>query len=158
MTHPRKHVGLFAFLLAGLAACDSSDSMLPTQPDVATPSFAVVFNERIAVAETQVNNCPPAEALALSGVAHVVIQDRADGTFRAHINWSNVKGVGLVSGATYSAQNNLSQEFDFGPPFEILESRQRFQLIRHGGGDDRHVTTVLNPVSGTFVAEEECRG
>jgi hypothetical protein len=151
-----KRTALFAVAFAGIAACEAPPSApTPTRldPTATEPSRAVIFNERIPIAFTTVNPCPPAEPVALAGEVHIV-QQQKDGEFKTHVNLANFHGVGLVTGDRYTAQDNAKAEFD-GATIQVTE---RFRLIRQGSNDNFHVIVTFTFPPGTFTFDSECRG
>ena len=154
-----KRSALFAFAIVGLAACETPISApTPREPAISGPSFEVITNERIPFAFTAFNPCPPAEPVAISGEAHLVVDATAEGQ-RLHINWLGVKGVGLVTGASYTAEDNVKQEVDLPPPTFEIEGQEHFRLVRQGPLDNFDFFIAFRfPPFEIVRSRMECRG
>jgi hypothetical protein len=82
------------------------------------------------------------EPVALQGTVHTTVQTQGDGTIHVFFNFQGGNGVGLVTGARYSAADN-SKTFILLPDFSITEY---VRFVRSGetttttgafgGGDD----------------------
>ena len=155
-----KRLALVAFTFAGLAACDAPSR--PSDLTIPGPSFEVIINATTPFSDTVFNPCPPTEDVAISGEVHLVVASVGD-ALRFHVSWENVKGVGLSTGATYTAKNNEKEEFVFLPPTLTLESQSHFRLVREGSLDDfdLFIVSTFTLPPGTWVIDKvrmECRG
>lgn len=153
-------LALVAFTFAGLAACDAPSR--PSEITIPGPSFDVLSNVTSPFSVTAFNPCPPEENVAIAGEIHTVVASVGDAlSFR--VSWENVKGVGLVTGATYTAKNNEKEEFVFLPPTLTVESQSHFRLVREGTLDnfDLFINSTFTFPPGTLVINKvrmECRG
>jgi hypothetical protein len=158
-----KRLAPFAFIVAGLAACETPPSApTPRGPSVAAPHFALISNTRRTIPFMFVNTCPPAEPIAAVGDIHIVVTGDADQQ-KMHINWSNFHGVGAVTGSRYTGQIIVKRDTDLPPPNLTVETMQQIRWMRHGSLDDFHlflVTRVTTPPGTVEVirTDVDCRG
>jgi hypothetical protein len=158
-----KRLAPFAFIFAGLAACEAPPSApTPRGPSVAAPTFALISNSRRTIPFTFTNTCPPAEQIVAAGDIHIVVTGDADQQ-KMHINWSNFHGVGAVTGAEYTGQIIVKRETDLPPPNTTVDATQRIRWMRHGSLDDFHLilvtrTTIPPGTVEVIRTEVDCRG
>ena len=147
-----KRPALLLLALAGLTACETH----PWAPSLPGPSFDVISNERLPLFIIAFNPCPPSEFVLLEGEAHEVVESDPDKT-TVHINWANVKGTGLLTGATYTAGDNARDAIYTSPP--QLEVQEHFRLIRQGSLDNFDFFLVFTfPPFEIVRSRIECRG
>jgi hypothetical protein len=155
-----KHALILAVAMLSLAACDSSAPTSPSfgqgGPQLATTSQWVPLNG------TFPNDCPPAELVAFSGRAHLLIRQNAD-EFKFFANWGDVRGVGLATGGQYVVQDNYHDVETTTATGGIAESFERIRLIRQGSPENlvgfAHVIFDLG--TGEFILADfriQCRG
>lgn len=164
-----KHAALFAFLFAGLVACDTPPSApAPDDPGIAGPSFVKThINESIDISGTIFNGCAPSELVAFEGRIHqnVIIDDDGAGTVKVQIrsNTQNLHGVGLTSGDKYTIHQNVKNDFELTPTTTEQEFDIRFRVIRQGSDDNlwlrQTVRFTFPPGTVEIIRNEfECRG
>ena len=147
-----KRPALLLLALAWLTACETH----PLAPTLPGPSFDVISNERFPFFVIAFNPCPPSEFVLLSGEAHEVVESDPDKQ-TLHINWANVKGTGLLTGATYTAGDNATEKTYTFPP--QVESQEHFRLIRQGSLDNFDFFLVFRfPPFEIVRARMECQG
>ena len=164
-------LGLCAFALAWLAACETPPSApTPQTPLIAPPSFATLANETMPVAGTfATNTCPPEEEVQiLDGFLHTLVTGEIGETSEdvtIHVDAEGIEGVGLVTGERYSVPANETDEITLTdvPPTFSEEYDLRYRLIREGSLDNlwlRVTFTFTVPPGTTDVRrlEIECRG
>ena len=108
-----KRIALFAFVLIGLAACDTPISApTPQASRLAGPSLSAAqheeqesgttVSERHPITGMQFNPCPPVpEFVAFEGSVHTVTTGEVSPTSvdaTTHLNGQGLQGVGLVTG------------------------------------------------------------
>jgi hypothetical protein len=174
-----KRIALFAFVLIGLAACDTPISApTPQASRLAGPSLSAaqheeqesgtILNQRIPFANTVFNPCPPAEPVFFQGIMHTVTTGEVSATSidtTTHINAQGFQGVGLITGARYEvpANERIDLEFSFSPVTidETFEIKER--LIRQGSLDNFWLRVTFRLTFPPFrfeiiSSEVECRG
>jgi hypothetical protein len=165
-------LGLCAFALAWLAACETPPSApTPQTPLIPPPSFATtILNERVPVAGSiAINTCPPEEVVDLvDGFLHYVVTEEIGPTsanVTVHISGEGIEGVGQVTGEQYSVPANEKDEVTITdvPPTFSEEFDLRLRMIRAGSLDNlwfRFTFTLTVPPGGEDVRrlEIECRG
>jgi hypothetical protein len=159
---------LFVFLFTGLAACDTPTSApTPRTLTITEPLLAQAFNDtRIPVSGVLFNPCPPAEEVAFEGFVHShATGDLTPPDFDAkvHFNAQGVSGIGLVTGAQYSIQENLKNDIFASGPVLDQTFDDRFRMIRHGSLDNLWVRFKARATAPPFNVEIkfdeiECRG
>jgi hypothetical protein len=173
MKHPMKHVTLFAFLFAGLAACDTPPSgPVPGEAGIRAPAFAVIINERNPFVLVTENPCN-GEPFTAEGEFHVLVTANTSpsGNTQVHVHL-NAHGEGTsATGARYifnEALNLHARQQGDGPIVE--QDVVSILFIRQGTSDvpDNFVAKInvrftIDPVTGDveIVREKislECRG
>jgi hypothetical protein len=164
-----KRFALFASALAWLAACDAPP--VPTGPTTALQvhtrtSDAKISNESFRISGTILNPCPPAELVAFSGSAHVLVTGTETPGYidaNAHINTQGISGVGLVSGDRYSVLENVKEDLVVtGSSFDEQQDL-RFRLVRQGSADNlwlrQTIRLTFPPFNLEIIRNQiECRG
>lgn len=159
---------LFAFILTGLAACDTPTSAPTQAPAVPKPSSALIINERSDEVELVglFNPCPPQEFIAGTADLHIVVTGDED-SFRVRMNTSDVHGVGVTSGDRYTAHANRKFDVTLSAGTETVEFVDHFRVIRQGSEDNFDFFAVFRitfPPVGPPTVElvrlrsDECRG
>lgn len=160
---------LFAFILTGLAACDTPTSApTPQPPSVRGPSSALILNERLDKVEIVglFNPCPPQEFITATADLHTVVTGTKDG-FSVRMNTSNVHGVGVISGDRYTAHANRKSDVAVSAGTETVDFVDHFRIIRQGSEDNFDFFAVFRftfPPVGPPTVElvnlrsEQCRG
>lgn len=111
------------------------------------------------------------ETVAVSGTYHVTMsEDPETGDTRAHGTWSNMKGVGAITGKTYVMHDNYKAEQDGTPPFACPAEANfidRFRMTSTGSGGGCSFTAVVtihfswdadcNLEFGILNIETECK-
>ncbi len=164
-------LGLCAFALAWLAACETPPSApTPQTPLIPPPSFTTLANEKMSVAGTfATNTCPPEEDVQiLNGFLHTLVTGEIGATSEdvtIHVDAEGIEGVGLVTGERYSLPANETDEITLTdvPPTFSEEFDLRYRLIRAGSLDNLwlRVTFTFTDPPGTIDVrrfEIECRG
>jgi hypothetical protein len=164
-----KRTALFAFLFAGLAACDTPTSApTPEAPSVAGPSFALIVNERTDDVPIVglFNPCPPQEFIEGTVDMHLVVTAVGD-RLRVRMNISEAHGVGLTSGDRYIGHANRKFDGTISAEGETFEFVDHFRITREGSEDNFDffaVFLITIPSEGEPSVElirlrsEECRG
>lgn len=163
-----KRTALFAFILAGLAACDTPTSApTPEAPSVAGPSFALIVNERTDDVPTLfLNPCPPQELIEGTVNTHLVVTAVGD-RLRVRMNISEAHGVGLTSGDRYIGHANRKFDGTISAEGETFEHVDHFRVTRQGSEDNFDffaVFLITIPPEGEpsveliQVRSDECRG
>ena len=126
---------------------------LPTAPQgtsIATPKRAAASHAE-AMAPAQSSEIPvhfirdnecSGEDVEISGMIHVLARSQPDGTVAGHINYRNVKGIGLTSGTVYRA---LSVD-RFQLRGDEVHSARSFRLISRGSGANFTVRVMYHVV------------
>ena len=160
---------LFAFILAGLAACDTLPSApRPPEPSSVGPALALVENEHTYDVELVglFNPCPPEEFIAATANIHVVVTEGENST-RVRLNASDVHGIGLTSGDRYTAHSNRKTDVTVSGGTETVDFVDHFRIIRQGSADNYDFFAVFRftfpPVGDPTVElirlhSDECRG
>jgi hypothetical protein len=144
MKFRRIDFGLRVFALVALLATGTT----------ATTSAAVVFNERVPFAFTDVNPCAPQDGpIAFTGEEHVVVKEKPGGSLEVHMN-QHGSGVS-ANGTRYVFNDNFKGKLDPGSP---LSTRARVRTISQGPSDNFHVTVTFVFPPGTLTFEADCRG
>lgn len=150
-------------LLAGclvvfVAACDVPSA--PTADDVVAARSVVSSSGAVAAADggassgtlvrtfIRGNDCN-GEQVEISGTAHLLSHEQADGSVVGHINYQGLTGVGLTSGARYHV--SAVDHFRLQAPFpSSIQSVRNIHLIAEGPTEDllvqivSHVTVDAN--------------
>jgi hypothetical protein len=163
-----KRPALFLFLFTGLLACDTpTSSPTPRGLTPTEPLFEQAIQEtRMPVSGVVFNPCPPAEGVAFEGFVHLHATgdvEPPDFDAKVHFNAQDVKGVGLVTGDTYSIQQNVKNDVSVQGPVVDQTLDNRFRLIRHGSLDNlwfRFKARFTAPPATIEIKfdEIECRG
>jgi len=175
-----KRIALFAFVLIGLAACDTPISApTPQASRLAGPSLSAAqheeqesgttVSERHPITGMQFNPCPPVpEFVAFEGSVHTVITGEVSPTSvdaTTHLNGQGLQGVGLVTGARYEvpANERIDLELSLSPPTVDETFAIKSRLIRQGSLDNLWLRTTFRLTFPPFHIEiisvdVECRG
>jgi hypothetical protein len=139
-----------ALASAGLAQGCEKSATQPRDPSPDGPQLAVVTNEKLAVDEVAVSDCPNGEDVRVTGTIHslVSITNSASGGFDVHIhtNWSGVKGTSVVTGLRYVAQTtaNLSAHFPGPTEGNATTIPGHLSLIGQGNATNEEVHFIIH--------------
>jgi hypothetical protein len=127
--------------------------------DIADPT--VVACADVAVQKTASNPCT-GEVVVLSGTIHVGVFEDAN-QFRIHTNWQDVRGVALVTGTIYQA-NEATRQYQVLRPsgsFSFVLQDER-TLVSQGGLDNfilrEYFKITTDPFSINERSEMKCAG
>jgi predicted dithiol-disulfide oxidoreductase (DUF899 family) len=132
----RRSVVLFAgAVVLGLAIAAYT---APAKAQTQAQSASTTYNEDVKMDTEYANPCN-GETIHITGTEHRVTTVSKDPQgnvvgMRIHINWENVGGVGLTSGATYRVMSNGNYSFsDLGQaPISITFDRENTLIIGKG--------------------------
>jgi len=166
---------LFALAALAFAGCDRSLPTAPTGLKVPTSLAAdkgttTKINEVFDVSGFSFNNCN-GDVVAVAGKLHEVFTVTDNGTsldFKVHVNYDDLKGVGVPSGAEYhlnAAEQQRERDYLF--PNLAFSGRVIFneELVSQGGEPNViiHITEYYSFDGTNFTFTEprfsvECRG
>jgi hypothetical protein len=162
----RRTIAAVLFACAVTACADSpvAPSRGPLTPNA--PSLAVIANNHETVGPLVATNpCGPTpEGVSWTGKRQTVIKETGPFTIEVTQNWSDVKGVGLVTGNEYVLKSNTQSEM-FNPPGPAFSNttERHLHFIALGSADNFDLvveeTTSFPPLVNTInVIRSECRG
>ena len=168
-TRPRSLLSLaVAALIAGCAADTTTQPLRRLQPGGDANRATVVNVTRVPVAGRLLNPCN-GEPMVFSGYVHLALRftDDAAGGIHVgqHFDTQGIKGVGAVTGATYTGNEALNDEFN--AKYGLEETfEHHFSMITHGPlpnfvlHEVEHVTINANGEVTVFLNNfsAECRG
>lgn len=158
MSHRIPLSAVVALVAVSLVACDRAvDVTSPTRAARAasfTKDGTVKTNQKIDIVDQTIENTCNGDVVTVNGTEHVAQTTNADGSMSIHVNFDDLKGVGVPSGAQYHLNAGAhAHEFIVGAGSETDEVVNE-ELIGQGDTNNNitiHITESFNPDGSTTV-------
>ena len=162
----RRTIVAVLFACAVSACADSPVAPSRGQLTPGAPSLAVVANNHETFGPLVATNpCGPTpEGVSYTGKRHTVIKETGPFTMEVTQNWSDVKGVGLITGNDYVLHANIESDMFLAPgPVFSNTTERHLHIISQGSADNFDLvveeTTSFPPLVTTInVIRSECTG